>query len=522
MSNAQRAEAKISLPFISAFAALVALPTLSSCAPEVVSAPFESNFEIVSPCPFPAATTIDQSRLSCGYLTVPENRAQPASQNIRIPVAIIKTTSPTPQPDPVVFLHGGPGGGSLSSERVFELFAQHPFGSERDIILLDQRGALMTEPNLRCDEVQPQQHKAYADDLTFAEQNRILSKLATDCLLSLKAAGHDLHGYSAAENAYDLYDLRRSLAVEQWNLMAVSYGTLMALEATRVDDQGVRSLILDSLVSPESDLFLSEGARNYAYAMDRIVAACAEAVECNSAFPDLRASLMALIADLKTAPIQVTVATHVPGESTEVAINWQDFLGLTHWMLYNEGLTRLVPLLIEETHSGNPVLLTYLADNVFPAPKNYGPSAPGALLSVVCEDQYRQRPKPHLPSEYGGFSIVSSIEAACATPELGYANARDYRPLGSSVPTLLLTGHFDPMTPDIYAEQIAASMPQAIRVTIPNFGHSTLSGVTACQTVLATAFLNSLQYSDEFACLTDLPPPAFITSLEEAMQVFLK
>lgn len=504
------------------YAMLAASLTLSSCAASNISTSVESGFEVVSPCPFPAAKNADQSRLTCGYLTVPENRESPTSQAIRIPVAIIKTLSAVPQTDPVVFLHGGPGGGSLSSERVFDLFSQHMFGTNRDIILLDQRGALMTEPNLRCDDLQTQQIDAYAENLTLTERDEKLSKLATDCLISLKAEGRDLHGYSAVENAQDLLDLRLSLGIDEWNLMAVSYGTLMALEAARVDKDGIRSLILDSLVSPESDLFMSEGPRNYSRAIGRIMDACTADASCDSAFPDLDEALVAVIADLKNQPILVTVSTDVPGETTEISINWHDFLSLTHWMLYNEGMTRLVPLLIDETHSGNPALLTYMADNVFPAPKNQGASALGAFLSIVCEDQYRTRPRTILAGDHDGFSIVSSIESTCSTPELGYADARNYSPLESAIPTLLLSGYFDPMTPDIYAEQVEKNMPQAIRVTIPNFGHSTLSGFTACQTVLANAFLDNLQRTDEFSCVNDLPPPAFITSVAEAMRIFLK
>ena len=47
-------------------------------------------------------------------------------------------------------------------------------------------------------------------------------------------------------------DLRRLLGIEQWNLMAVSYGTYMSAEAARIDPDGIRAMILDSIVSAMS------------------------------------------------------------------------------------------------------------------------------------------------------------------------------------------------------------------------------------------------------------------------------
>ncbi len=54
-------------------------------------------------------------QIECGYLTVPENRQQTQgdSSTMRLHVATVKSRSQNPQPDPVVFLIGGPGGFAL-------------------------------------------------------------------------------------------------------------------------------------------------------------------------------------------------------------------------------------------------------------------------------------------------------------------------------------------------------------------------------------------------------------------------
>ena len=82
-------------------------------------------------------------------LTVPENRSDPDSRGIRLAVAIRKATAPTPKPDPIVFLTGGPGGTGLA-EGPGVAKKWHP---DRDVIFLDQRGALKSVPFLSCPEV---------------------------------------------------------------------------------------------------------------------------------------------------------------------------------------------------------------------------------------------------------------------------------------------------------------------------------------------------------------------------------
>jgi hypothetical protein len=66
-----------------------------------------------APCPNPIVEGIPQLDLGpeveCGYLTVPENRNIPGGQTIQLLVARMKATSPTPKPDPIVLLAGGPG-----------------------------------------------------------------------------------------------------------------------------------------------------------------------------------------------------------------------------------------------------------------------------------------------------------------------------------------------------------------------------------------------------------------------------
>src|SRR5258705_330027 len=76
-----------------------------------------ASFEL-TPCPSPVVAGIPGLELgpqfSCGYLTVPENRAQPDGRTIKIGVARAKSQSPDPGRDPLIYLTGGPRGGGAA------------------------------------------------------------------------------------------------------------------------------------------------------------------------------------------------------------------------------------------------------------------------------------------------------------------------------------------------------------------------------------------------------------------------
>ncbi|MFL5659649.1 MAG: hypothetical protein ACJ8CB_36395 [Ktedonobacteraceae bacterium] len=82
---------------------------------------------------------------------MPEDRSLPKSPTIRLAVAIFKTPSSQPDPDPVLLLSGGPGLASLETTGPrFNAGNLAYLTQNRDLILLDQRGVGYSQPSLRC------------------------------------------------------------------------------------------------------------------------------------------------------------------------------------------------------------------------------------------------------------------------------------------------------------------------------------------------------------------------------------
>jgi pimeloyl-ACP methyl ester carboxylesterase len=106
-----------------------------------------------APCPVPNLRGEPSVNLgpefSCGYLTVPENRSVPNGRTIKLLIVRAKAATATPKRDPIVFLHGGPGG--IASIEAPGIIAGG-MNAEREVIFVNQRSGLNDEPHLACPE----------------------------------------------------------------------------------------------------------------------------------------------------------------------------------------------------------------------------------------------------------------------------------------------------------------------------------------------------------------------------------
>jgi pimeloyl-ACP methyl ester carboxylesterase len=165
-------------------------------------------------------------------------------------------------------------------------------------------------------------------------------------------------------------------------------------------------------------------------------------------------------------------------------------------------------------------LLTFVLERLYPGTRHGADGAAPAFFATVCRDQYTARqPLPAAPATpaYRGFSIVGFMADVCR--RAGYGRQPAPPPLAApatTIPALLLSGRFDPMTPDLYAAELAETFAAAVRVTIPDAGHSTLSQFDSCQTQLATAFLRAPATTRTLPCVGELRPPRFVRTPEEA------
>ena len=247
--------------------------------------PFEPNFEH-SACPFNLNVPGDVT-LSCGFVTVLEDRATLSGNTIDLYVVRIHGIRRFLNPDPIIYLAGGPGGSATRATQIFIDDARFLY-AERDLILFDQRGIGGSKPRLECSDYR----HGYADirhlDLSPEDKLQWRVDALMDCRKTLAAEqGIDLDTYNSSATAADVVDIASAMGYESLNLYGASYGTLLALTVMRDYPANIRSVVLDGVLPLQVNHYHSLYA-NRAATFDELFRQCEVDPECSKRYPDLQ------------------------------------------------------------------------------------------------------------------------------------------------------------------------------------------------------------------------------------------
>jgi pimeloyl-ACP methyl ester carboxylesterase len=246
---------------------------LAPSSTEIV-AEYEPSFA-ETPCP---ADLLVDSAITCGFLTVPENRSRSDSQPIRLFVVKLAAQGDALS-DPLVVLAGAPGD---DPSRGVQWFSTAPVRKMRHILILHPRGDGLSSPSLACPE--------YVAD---GDPQIMLQSLA-DCYNRLLQEGRDLTGYSLDQRAVDVADLARALGFEQINLLGNDIGAAVVQLAAERFPSIVRSVVLES-PAPLGVNRTLEGAFGAFDALREVFDDCAHNTACATAYPDLETRFLQLI-----------------------------------------------------------------------------------------------------------------------------------------------------------------------------------------------------------------------------------
>src|SRR5262249_13059575 len=151
-------------------------------------------------------------------------------------VLVLPALSATPAPDPVFWLHGGPGAAATQTAAAAKGGFLEGLRRDRDLVFVDQRGTGRSNP-LACDlGDDPADLDAFFGPLFPPD-------LVLRCRRKLEAIA-DLALYTTPIAMDDLDEVRAALGYERINLVAASYGTIAAQVYLRQHPDHVRSVFL--------------------------------------------------------------------------------------------------------------------------------------------------------------------------------------------------------------------------------------------------------------------------------------
>jgi len=93
----------------------------------------------------------------------------------------------------------------------------------------------------------------------------------------------------------------------------------------------------------------------------------------------------------------------------------------------------------------------------------------------------------------------------------------------SNIPSLIIAGSFDPVTPPIYAKQVAAHLSHSYYFEFPNLGHTpTATDTSGCAMNIALQFLDNPSAEPDRSCLNKLKSSGFIVPYTGSPALLLK
>ncbi len=461
---------------------------------------FVPFFEETS-CEFEVPSWLDGE---CGMVTVLENRDLPGGNLVRIPVVRFRSRGSQSEPDPVIYLTGGGGGNELDNIQSYSSVIMK-VTQDRDYIMYNQRGAKYSTPYLNCPGHIDLNQEIIESQLSNVEADEAQVAFSETCSVELRAKGWDLNMYSSAVNAADLNDIQLAMGYEQINIYGTSYGTRLALAVLRDYPEIIRSAIIDSVYPPQVD-FYSEFALNAYNAFTRVFEACAGDESCRNSYPDPEGQLAGVVNSLNTEPRSISYGGHT------LYYDGGDFLDTVYLFPYAHHADML-PYVIDQAGQGDfQYVEQYMLFTLQVEPRDT--IAEGAQNSILCREEipfetYQRLMEigetipAHYLQPYGSDLPWRICEVWGVEPAEGYVN----QPVYSDVPTLILEGTFDPITPLEWGKLASETLENSYYYQFPG-GHGIMRTYD-CGLDIGYQFLKDPWTAPDDSCIQYMYPVDF-------------
>jgi pimeloyl-ACP methyl ester carboxylesterase len=451
---------------------------------------------ILRPAPCPEDVEIFfVSAHSCAYLTVLEDRRRPDGPTVRLfTIRVPPPSGESVSPDPVFAF------GRLSFDEEYDGGLAEQL--HRVVYGMDLRGQGHSKPGLACPEADPLATYGMADPTGDSGFRQRLIDAVRACRRRLVAQGIDPSDFGIEQMAADVEDLRRVLAIPSWSLGAYGGTSRVAFEVMREFPEHIRAVYLDSPQFPQLD-DPTEAVVGTQLVLETMFGACGADASCRSAYPDLRGLWSSAIArvDARPVPLRSEDAT---GNAVPLLVDGGAFVRAIRGMLAGQedgfDLTK-VPAAIAAAARGrvtDEVARTLARGGALCAgyvQLCHGHFSLGQDLSVLCQDQ---APFVDSASLTGAAGVLPGLlETYASNPFLAACSMWKVRPgasavhatANSQIPTLVLTGRFDPWSPPKLTRKLGRSLRNASFLDVPNWGFNPVGDIE-CATAIRNAWLD--------------------------------
>jgi pimeloyl-ACP methyl ester carboxylesterase len=500
---------RLTAPAVLRYAAPLALFALllSACTSTTNPGPSATSGVVPQRAPITLAgvpmASCDGVAAVCGKLRVAEDPTNPAGRQIDVRVMVHPAVALSPEPDPVFFLAGGPGGAATEDLRwATAIFST--LHADRDFVMVDQRG---TGGSNRLVAPAP-------PDTTGLSQAEAIAKVESWVKAALAELPGDPRFYTTAVAMDDVDLVRQALGYEKINLYGASYGATAAQYYMRQHGDHVRAVVLDGGTLLDVPIFEMIPA-NSQHALDVLFARCDADPSCDQAFPNLRGEFDSLMRDLQVRPVTTGVRDGASGQP--IVFDVETFSEVIHAGLRGDWPTSDVPSLVHAAYGGDwDALARILASAI----AHSGDSGSLVMSAVIrCSEAWaRFDPAEVARLGFGSYYLAATIRDAtnlsetCRYVPSGVVPANDGEPARGDTPVLIILGGADPQDPAANVADAPVELPRSTTVVVPGQGHTV--GHRGCMPTIVAAFFKAgtVDGLDISCAATALPLPFKITA----------
>lgn len=414
--------------------------------------------------PYVYSDQADERRLPAefGRLTVPEVHGDTNGATLQLPFVRIPSTSTRPGP-PIVFVAGGPGESGIAAGRRTEYSFIMRLRELADVVVFDQRGTGLSEPQL---------NNPYRWALPLTEPGdrdavlRVASERSRQCAEFWRDRGIHLEAYNTEESAKDIGLLRESLGADRISLIGKSYGSHLAMATLRHLPGKIDRALIATVEGADHTIKLPSNVQRQLHLLDERIS---DQPELRKRIPSLLDLMRGVLDSLESGPVMVKVRDPRE-EDVDVALGKFDLQWKTAQGLGNPDFLRKLPARYLEMKKGD---FSWLGQQILRQRTSWFPNAmnwcmdSASGISVERAEQIRLEapntllgevidlPHPYVRQAWGAIDLGPTFRA----------------PFSSDSPVLFVSGTLDGRTPYSNVVEIEDGFPKSQHFIVDGASH---------------------------------------------------
>jgi pimeloyl-ACP methyl ester carboxylesterase len=461
-------------------------------------------------CWFPTPTF---TAVYCGYLH-PDDDTQ-------IAVVLIRRSLFARDLQPLLYVTGGPGAATIPHGGNIESWVQwlQNLDLDRDLVLFDFLSTGHSYPAYICPKFAQVGPQVLATSLSADGEAEIYDRIALDCYHDLTAKKVDLSKLTLPYTIKYVSQLLKVLPEVGWDIYGASYGTRVVLEVMRQPPPNIRAVVLDGVLPPDVDTYHMQ-PRLLHDALHNLFNSCNHNGACKQRFPDLESEFYAIVKKLDSQPLQYRVSDAETGKPVPVMINGQRLLTLVYLSMYRWDFIQQLPFALWAAKDGDKEPLRPMVEHLsYYYMEKAFTFNDVVFISAGCAERRYGITKEAMRKEASVYPQLQEYLSptwkydVCeywTVPGIGDSY---FQPIQSHLPTLLLAGELDPVTPSIWARHVHATLGNSFLLVVPGIGHDVIDS-DRCAMVATQTFLRKRRNYTGVRCGENLRGPKFVTAFK--------